>query len=61
MILGESPFLSESTWDYSQIIGEEGMISATIYIRGGIRKEYLYTKLKSGAVLRGGTNCEWGK
>ena len=49
MILGESPFLSESTWDYSQITGEEGMISATMDTRGGIRKEYLYTKLERGA------------
>ena len=29
---------------YSQITGEEGMISATMNKRGGIRKEYLYTK-----------------
>ena len=34
---------------YSQITGEEGMISATMDIRGGIRKEYLYTKLERGA------------
>ena len=34
---------------YSQITGEEGMISATINKRGGIRKEDLYTKLERGA------------
>ena len=34
---------------YSQVTGEEGVISATMNKRGGIRKEYLYTKLKSGA------------
>ena len=31
-MVGESPFLSESTWDYSQITGEEMMISATMDI-----------------------------
>ena len=49
MIVGESPFLSESTGDYSQITGERGMISATMDKRGGIRREYLYAKLKRGA------------
>ena len=34
---------------YSQITGEEGVISATMDIRGGIRKEYLHTKLERGA------------
>ena len=34
---------------YSQITGEEGMISATMNKRGGIRKEDLYTKLERGA------------
>ena len=33
----------------SQITGGEGMISATMDIRGGIRKEYLHTKLERGA------------
>ena len=34
---------------YSQITGEEGVISATMDKRGGVRKEYLYTKLERGA------------
>ena len=49
MIVGESPFLSESTGDYSQITGERGMISATMDKRGGIRKRVFVHKIKRGA------------
>ena len=46
MILRKSPFLSESTWDCSQITGEEGMISATMDKRGGMRKRVFVHKIR---------------
>ena len=38
--------VSEGTWYYSQITGEEGMISATMDTRGGVRKRVYVHKIR---------------